>query len=209
MNTQLEQLETAIRSQAKNLADSNLQAAQQQRAKILADANKQLTKREEREIEKAQAAAEQEYRRKVQAGEIAMQAELDQLRWSLVQSVMANMQQYLQNLTPDNYINLLKQYLTHTSSLFEDKDLVVEVNAKDYQLLAPQWEAIVKECVADKRCILSMETKQITGGLIIHNATNRIRIDNSFEGLIARLENEIYQVITAQLFASVNSTRKI
>ncbi len=209
MNTQLEQLETAIRSQAKNLADSNLQAAKQQRDKILADSNKQLTKREEREIEKAQTAAEQEYRRRVQAGEISMQAELDQLRWSLIQSVMDNMQQYLQNLTTDNYINLLKQYLTHTSSLFEDKDLVIKVNSKDYQLLAPQWETIAMECVPDKNCTLSTETKQISGGLIIHNAVNRIRIDNSFEGLIARLENEIYQVITAQLFASVSPTRNI
>ncbi len=209
MNTQLEQLETAIRNQAKNLADSNLQAAEQQSIKILADANKQLAKKEEREIEKAQVAAEQEYRRKVQAGEIAMQAELDQLRWSLVQSVMANMQQHLQNLTSDSYINLLKQYLTHTATLFEDEKLIIEVNAEDYQLLAPQWETIVNECVPDKKCILSMETKKITGGLIIHNAVNRIRIDNSFEGLISRLENEIYQVITAQLFASVNPTRNM
>ncbi|MBE9562504.1 MAG: hypothetical protein IMF12_06540 [Proteobacteria bacterium] len=209
MKNQLEQLETAIRKQAKNLADSNLQAAQQQRTKILDDANKQLVKQEEREIEKAQAAAEQEYRRRVQAGEIAMQAELDQLRWSLIQTVMDNMQQYLQNLSPNNYMNLLKQYLTNTASLFEDKKLVIEVNAKDYQLLAPQWETIVMECVPEKKCILSMDTKQITGGLIIHNATNRIRIDNSFEGLIARLENKIYQVITAQLFASVSSTRNI
>ncbi|MFK5968844.1 MAG: V-type ATP synthase subunit E family protein [Candidatus Marithrix sp.] len=209
MNTQLEQLETAIHSQAKNLANSNLQAAQQQRTKILADANKQLAKREAREIEKAQTAAEQEYRRKVQASEISMQAELDQLRWSLIQSVIANMQQYLQNLTTDNYINLLKQYLTNTATLFTDKKLIIEVNAKDYQLLAPQWEAIIKECVPNKICILSMETKQITGGLIIHNADNRIRINNSFEGLIVRLENEIYQVITAQLFASVNPTRNI
>ncbi|MDM8566254.1 V-type ATP synthase subunit E family protein [Candidatus Halobeggiatoa sp. HSG11] len=209
MNTQLEQLETAIRSQAKNLADSNLQAAEQQRSKILADANKQLTKREEREIEKAQAAAEQEYRRRVQAGEIAMQAELDQLRWSLVQSVMDNMQQHLQNLTSEEYINLLKQYLKYTATSFEDKDLVVEVNAEDYQLLAPKWQAITTECVPTKNCTLSTETKAITGGLIIHNAANRIRIDNSFEGLIARQENEIYQVITAQLFASVNPTRNI
>ncbi|MDM8568841.1 V-type ATP synthase subunit E family protein [Thiotrichales bacterium HSG1] len=209
MENQLEQLETAIRNQAKNLADVNLQSAQQQRAKILADANKQLNKREEREVEKAQAAAEQEYRRKVQAGEIAMQAELDQLRWSLVQSVVDNMQQHLQNLASDAYTDLLKQYLTYTASKFTDKDLVIEVNAKDYKLLEPQWQAIITECVPDKNCTLSTDTKPFSGGLLIHNVTNRIRIDNSFEGLMARLENEIYQVITAQLFASVNPTRNI
>jgi V/A-type H+-transporting ATPase subunit E len=201
MNTQLEQLENAIRKQAKNIADGNLQVAQQQRIKILADANRQTNKCEQREIEKAQAAAEQEYRRRVQAGEIAMQAELDQLRWSLIQSVLDNLQQYLQNLTTDDYINLLKQYLKHTAMEFAEQDLVVEVNARDYKLLAPQWEAILLECVSNKNCTLSVENKSITGGLLIHNQANRIRIDSSFEGLISRLENEIYQVITTQLFA--------
>jgi V/A-type H+/Na+-transporting ATPase subunit E len=209
--TQLEQLENAIRQRAQSLADNHIKAAQQQRDKILADSNKRLQQREARETEVVQMTAEQEYRRRVQAGEIKMQAELDQLRWTLVQSVMNDLQTHLKQLCQQEtaYLDLLKQYLKSAAQLFENEELVVEVNAYDHELLAPQWDHFVKDCVPDKQCTLSDNTQNVTGGLLVRNQPDRIRVDNTFEGLIARLENELYQVITAQLFASATPTRNI
>ena len=209
--TQLEQLENAIRQRSQSLADSHIKAAQQQRDKILADSNKRLRQREERETEVIQMAAEQEYRRQVQAGEIKMQAELDQLRWTLVQSVMSDLQTHLKQLCQQEtaYLDLLKQYLKNAVLLFKDTELVVEVNANDHTRLAPQWDNFVKDCVPDKQCTLSDKTQNVTGGLLVRNQADRIRVDNTFEGLIARLENELYQAITAQLFASATPTRNL
>ncbi len=208
MTNQLEQLENAIHQRAQTLADTHLQAAAEQRDKILADSAKRLQQREEREIEIAKAAAEQEYRRHVQASEIKMQAELDQLRWTLVQSVLSDLQAHLKQLSSDKatYRNLLKQYLKSAASLFDDEELVVVVNAHDHALLAAQWDDIVNETVP---CTLSEKSENFTGGLLVRNQADRIRVDNSFEGLIARLENELYQVITAQLFASASPTRNL
>lgn len=210
-NTQLEQLESAIRKRAQTLADTHLSAAQQQREKICADAAKRLRQREERETEIAKAAAEQEYRRRVQAGEIKMQAELDQLRWTLVQAVITQLQEQLRQLSQDKviYVGLLKQYLKSAALLLEDKELVIEVNANDHALLAPQWEEFVTDCAPDKHCTLSDNTQAFTGGLLVRNQADRIRIDNTFEGLMARLESELYQVIIAQLFASATPTRNL
>jgi len=209
--TQLQQLESAIRKRAQTLADNQLAAAQQKHEQILADATKRLNKREERETEIAKAASEQAYRRRVQASEIKMQAELDQLRWTLLQSVMSLLHEHLKQLSQqeESYVNLLKQYLKNAVSLFEDQELVVEVNADDHALLAPQWEDVVKECVPEKQCTLSTSTQPFTGGLLVRNKADRIRIDNTFEGLIARLESDIYQVITTQLFASATPTRNL
>ncbi len=211
MKNNLEQLESAIRQQAENLANSHLQAAQQQADQILADSAKRLQLSEEREREIAEAAANQEYRRRVQASEIKMQAELDQLRWSLVQSVLSDLQAHLKQLTQqeETYIPLLKQYLKNAAQLFDEKALVVEVNAEDQVLLAPLWEDIIKESVPEKTCTLLASTEHFTGGLLVRNQADRIRVDNTFEGLIERLKNEIYQVITTQLFASVTSIRNI
>ena len=210
MKNNLEQLESAIRQQAEILAKSHLQAAQQQAEQILAESAKRLQQREERERNIAEAAANQEYRRRVQASEIKMQAELDQLRWSLVQSVLSDLQAHLKQLTQqkETYIPLLKQYLKYAAQLFDEQALVVEVNAEDQVLLAPLWEEILKECVPDKTCTLLASTKH-GGGLLVRNQADRIRVDNTFEGLIERLQNELYQVITTQLFASVTSIRNI
>jgi V/A-type H+-transporting ATPase subunit E len=209
--TQLEQLENAIRQRAKTLADNHLQAAQQQRDKILAESNQRLRLREERETEIAKTAAEQEFRRRVQAGEIKMQAELDQLRWTLVQSVIDDLQTHLKQLSQQQtiYINLLKQYLKNAAQLFDEQELVIEVNANDQALLAPEWEKFAKETVPNKHCILSTTPQPFTGGLRVRNQDDRIRVDNTFEGLIARLESELYQVITAQLLASATPTRNL
>jgi len=209
MDSQLEQLEMTIRQRAQALADKHLQAAQQERDKILAESDKRLQQREEREIEIAKAAAEQEYRRRVQASEIKMQAQLDQLRWALVQSLITDLHEQLKQLSQQDkaYINLLKQYLKNAAQLFDETELVVEVNADDYERF--QWEQIVKDSVPDKRCTLSASPDNFTGGLLVRNQADRIRVNNTFEGLLTRLENELYQIITAQLFASAMPTRNL
>jgi V/A-type H+-transporting ATPase subunit E len=207
---QLEQLEKAIQQRAQSLVDSHLQTAKQQREKILEESARRLVKREERENELAKAAAEQEYRRRVQASEIKMQAELDKLRWILVQAVVSHLQKQLKSLREKStsYVELLKQYLTHAANLLEDNELVVEVNNQDHLLLSQQWEAIVNDCAPDKRCHLSASALSFSGGLLVRDQEDRIRIDNTFEGLIARLENKLHETITAQLFASaIASTR--
>lgn len=208
--TQLEQLENAIRDRATHLAETQLRNAQQQRDKILADTSKRLQLREERETEMAKVAAEQEYRRQVQASEIKMQAELDQLRWSLIQLVLGKLRERLQQLSqqPEAYETLIKQYFVQAVPFFQEDELVAEVNAHDHALLASHWPEIVNS-VAGKRCLLTVSAHHFTGGLLIRNKDDRIRVDNTFEGLMERLEGELYQVITAQLFASVLPTRNV
>jgi V/A-type H+-transporting ATPase subunit E len=47
------------------------------------------------------------------------------------------------------------------------------------------------------------------GGLLVHDLEDRIRVDNTFEGLVERLENELHQVIIAQLFAMTTPLRNV
>ncbi len=213
LDNQLEKLETAILQQAQTLAENQRQIAHQHCAKILAESAKRIQVWEERETHNAKEAAEQVYRRQVQANELKMQAELDRLRWSLVQAVLDKLHQYLTQLgtQPSHYLPLLKQYLVHAvQHLTESQTLVVEVNAQDYEWLQPQWANIVKEILpTTQQCTLLASTRHFTGGLLIRDEADRIRIDHTFEGLINRLENELYQVIVTQLFASATSLRTV
>jgi len=210
-DTQITQLEKAIYKRAQILADTHLHAARQQCDRILVESNRRLREQEEREIAVAKVAADQSYRRHVQASEIRMQAELDQLRWSLVQSVMSRLQAHLKTLTQqhDSYISLLKQYFKNAAQILESKELVVEVNGEDYALLIDRWEDFVKETASDKKCELKAKKHNSIGGLLVRDKDNRVRVDNTFEGLILRLENELYQTITAQLFATTTSIKNL
>jgi len=207
MMTPLEQLENAIRKRAQTLAETQLQSAQQQRERLLAESAKRLQLQEERATEMAKAIADQEGRRRIQASEIKMQAELDQLRWTLVQAVMAELREHLKQLTHQHpaYENLLKRYLHHASQFFEAADLVVEVNAPDYALLSSQWPEFLKEF---PKFTLIASAQHFTGGLLVRDPADCLRVDNTFEGLIARMENELYQVIIAQLLASATTSMR-
>jgi V/A-type H+-transporting ATPase subunit E len=206
-DTQITQLEKAIYKRAQTLADTHLHAARQHCDRILVDANRRLRQQEEREIALAKVAADQTYRRHVQASEIRMQAELDQLRWSLVQSVMSRLEAHLKTLTQqqDKYIPLLKQYFKNAALALDSQELVAEVNANDYVLLSAQWEEFVKDTMPDKKCELIAQSRHSIGGLLVRHKDNRVRVDNTFEGVLIRLENELYQIITAQLFATTTA----
>jgi len=210
-DTQITQLEKAIYKRAQILADTHLHAARQQCDRILVDSNRRLRQKEDREIAIAKVVADQSYRRHVQASEIRMQAELDQLRWSLVQSVMSRLQTHLKTLTQqqDQYIPLLKQYFKSATQALDSKELVVEVNTDDHALLAPQWKDFIKDSAPDRKCELAVKKRNSIGGLLVRSKDNRVRVDNTFEGLILRLENELYQVITAQLFATTTSIKNL
>lgn len=211
MNTAtLEQLESAILKRAQTLAQSQLYAAQQQQEKILADSVRRLQLRQERETEAAKAIADQEYRRQIQASEITMQSEIDQLRWTLIQFVMGQLKEQLQKLTGQHpaYDNLLKQYLIQASQLFQEDELIVEVNAQDHAWLSTQWSEFLED-LPKKQFNLIVSAQHFAGGLLVRNYPDRQRVDNTFEGLIVRIENELYQVITAQLFASTVPVRNI
>jgi len=204
MTTSVEQLENAIRQQAQHLANSHLQSAQHQVNKILSDANQRHHLQETRQVQKAQTLADQHFQRQLQATEIQLQTALDQLRWNLIQSTLQQLNTHLQQLTgePQTYLPLLQQFLINAVGHFKDSKLVVEVTANDYSRLSSQWSEFC-QVIPGKHCELKVTDSMITGGLIVHDEENRLRINNSFEGLIEQLEDPLYQAITTQLFATI------
>ncbi|WP_353571284.1 V-type ATP synthase subunit E family protein [Candidatus Albibeggiatoa sp. nov. BB20] len=210
-DSQIEKLEQAILQRAQTLADSHLSSADQQRQKIVADSAKRLRRREEQATEEAKTAAEQEYHRLIQAHEIKMQSELDQVRWSLMQSAMDALREQLQKVTqqPEQYLSVLKQYLQHAAKSIEADALEVLVNQQDHDLLAAQWCDLIQECGINKPCTLSTEKPAFLGGVLVCSQDNRIQVDNTFDGIIERLLDDIYQEMNTQLFATASPIRSL
>ncbi len=201
---QVETLQNALLARAKALADETLGRGKREAERIVADTELRLRAREDSEHLSAKARAERVYRQKVQAAEIKMRAELDQLRWTHVQQVMDALQGRLAALVEDeqHYLPLLKALITNAAQVIEDQELIAEVNARDYTRLRAQWPAIAAEIAPGKNIILSPECEDCRGGVMVRNTDDNIRVDNRFEGRLERLGDEMLRVIVERLFAS-------
>jgi V/A-type H+-transporting ATPase subunit E len=202
--TQLASLQSALLARAKALADETTARGKREADRIIQDTHARLRAREEAEHVSAKARAERVYRQKVQAAEIKMRAELDQLRWAHVQQVMDALQDRLAALVEDEqrYLPLLKSLIAGAALAIEDPDLVAEVNARDYTHLQAQWPVIAAEVAPGKRITLSPEAKECRGGVLVRNVDNTIRVDNRFEGRLERLADAMQRVIVERLFAT-------
>ncbi len=201
---QVETLQNALLARAQALANETLGRGKREAERIVADTELRLHAREDSEHLSAKARAERVYRQKVQAAEIKMRAELDQLRWTHVQQVMDALQGRLAALVEDEqrYLPLLKALIANAAQDIEDRELIAEVNARDYTRLRAQWPAIAAEVAPGKTIVLSPECKDCSGGVLVRNAADNIRVDNRFEGRLERLADEMQRVIVERLFAA-------
>lgn len=200
----IEDLENALIARAKALADEHLTNAKRARDQILADATERLRLREEREILAAKAAAERGYRQRVQASEIKLQEELDRVRWRLVREILDALPGELERVVADEkrYGALLRKLLAQAAQAIDDRELVAELNERDHERLAPQWEALVREAGVKKTVKLAPDPIACIGGVRVRNADDTIRVDNTFEGRLDRLHEPLYQLVTERLFAA-------
>jgi V/A-type H+-transporting ATPase subunit E len=201
---QVQELEQAILSRAERLAAEYRERAKRSRDNILREAAERLRLREQREESIAKALGERTYRQQVQANELKMQSQLDQVRWNLVEDVERRLAERMQVFMIQNeadYLEMLRVQLAESARQIERDELVVEANAQDQQRLKAQWEGFV-EAAAGKQIRLAADPIETLGGLLVRSEDNRIRIDNTFEGRRERLRLRIQQVILERLLPS-------
>lgn len=201
---QAHELEAAILNRANRLAVEYRERAEHSRDNILRDAHDKLHLREEREVLLAKSKAERTYRQQVQANELKQHKEMDHLRWNLVEAVLERLHDRMQTFTQDreSYLSRLKSVLSKGAQQFERKKLVIEVNAQDLEELQPIWESFAKEAAPDKELILSTIPIETLGGVMIRSEDNRIRLNNTYEGRLERLDTSLHQIIIERLLPS-------
>ena len=206
MNTavKVEDLHKALLARAKTLADEILARAKHERDRILEDASTRLHLREERETAAAAALGERTFRQLVQASEIEMRENLDRARWVHVQAAMDAIKDRLSALVGNEalYLPLLEKLLVKAAGVIESDTLIAQLSPRDFKLLSGRWDSFVKQAVPDKLVVLCPETLRTMGGVLVSSTDNLIRVDNTFEGRIERLELELGRAITERLYAS-------
>lgn len=198
----VEALEAALLARAKRLAEEYLSRAQHSRDRIIEEANERLRLREEREILAAKAIAERVYRRQVQASELKLQGKLDRLRWEWVQAVVQDLHHQCKVLATDKsrYLPVLQRLLAAGAAAIEREELIAEINQQDLGRLQTTWKTFAAETAPDKCVVLSSEPLTCSGGVRVVSKDGRIRVDNTFEGRLERLAEELHQSIMERLF---------
>lgn len=210
MNNQLDQvdaLKQAMLERAHKLAEEHIAQGTQSRQKILEDTHEKIQLMEQKELLLAKTQAEREYSRKVQAREIQFQAELDRNRWGMVQVVLDKLKKYLRELTQNQteYRETLIKLLTQADHLMQQDNTLAFLNQQDYQLFSPQWDEITKQA-GNTTIKLADNTINCSGGIKLVSEDGNMMVDNTFEGMISRKQEELQNVIFERLFATVTGT---
>lgn len=209
---QVTELESAILQRANRLVAEFRQRAERSRDNILREGSERLRLREEREVLLAKALAERAYRRQVQANELKLRAQMDQVRWNLAKEVQERLLPRAKELVADTerYLPVLGQLIAAATREFPpDAELVVDVNASDRQRFSAIWADFVGELTPDRALTLGAEAVRCTGGAVVRTPDNRIRVDNTFEGRINRLQGRLYQTIVERLFPGQSDVQSL
>ena len=203
---QVKALQRAILERANDLSAEHVSQARMSRDKILDDARKKIKMMEQNELLAAKINADREYQRLVQASELGNQAELDRNRWGLVESVMHSIRRKLTDLCADeqNYQRLFTTLLKQGVDLIGQTELVATLNNEDLSRYRDNWKAMVRDsCGASVTIRLAPKSSNCSGGLKLLSRQGDVMIDNTFEGILERREDEIHRLIFERMFASL------
>lgn len=203
--THILELEHALIARAEALAAEYRARGEASRDRILREVHEKLRLREEREMLAAKALADRSYQQKVQAGELKLQGGLDRLRWTLVQGVMDSARERLNDLARDEgrYLPVLGALLARAAAGIEGAALVARVNRADHARLDARWKDFCEQWVKGREIALDPDPIDCIGGVLVQDAQARVRVDNSFDGRLERMQEELHQVILERLFAGL------
>lgn len=206
-NIQAADLETALLARAEVLAGEYLSTARHRREEILTESSEHLKVREERELLAAKAAADKLQRQMIQAAEIKLQGEFDRLRWTLVQSIMSELDEQSSELANNEaaYLPILAAFITAGAHAFDQYTVVVELNARDLSRVSSRWQDFSSDLAPGKQLELAHGPIVCTGGVLLRDTDNRVRVDHTFEGRKQRLEEELVHLIMERLFAGAQN----
>ncbi len=198
---QIAGLESALLERANLLAEEYRANGRRESDRLLAEATQRLHQEEERETVAAEARAERAYQQQIQAADLQLRAEADQLRQELVNAVLARLPKRLEQLITDEprYLALLFAWLREGARAIESSELVVQFNARDLPIMRKNWARHASGAAPDKHLTLSPAPIACSGGVLLISGDGNIRVDNTFEGRMERIGERLQHAIADRL----------
>lgn len=204
MSRHSERLEGLLYAQAMNMAEEHMERGRQASEQIKRETQAGLQRLKEGEELRYQLEAEQLCRQILQTSKLRLDTELDRLRWAMVQDVLAEVRKRLNRLPqhPDRYHKILERFLAEAASAMPEGDLVAELDPRDIESLRGIWDSLVQRAAPGRKVSLVSLAEHTGGGMMVRTADGRLRVNNTFDGRLARMQDEMLGTIVDKLFNS-------
>ena len=202
-----EALAEALKTRAQRLAEEERRLAEHERRRLLDAARERIARRRQQAERRAALRAEQHYRRLVQRAEQEIRARLEKLRWTLIQSVLADLRKELATLAqerPGEYRELLRVLLGEGCRALPREPLEALLNEHDHSTLQAHWAELAQPAGCED-IVLGEERCECSGGVLLRTRSGNARLDNTFEARLGRLQTDLAQAIEQSLFGSEGS----
>jgi len=177
-----EEIEKLI-SRAERVKNREIESALSRKQQIVEDERKKVDDKLKEELQKARANLELEYRLK-----------LLKFKDRLISSIIAEVQQELQNLPRDEkYLSFLKKILQEVKTIPEDKKIIISLNQTDLN----NYKDIIRQELAERE--IEFQPADIWGGIIIEVQDLNFKINASLENLLSSLTDDIRDKIMLEL----------
>lgn len=204
-NAQVRALQDAIIKRAHELAEEHVNKGRLTNQRIMQDARDKLKLMEKKELLLAKDNAEREYHRLVQASELRLQSELDRNRWGLVQTIMQQVHERIEVFTEnsESYAGILKMLIQNAAAELGGGALIAELNHRDQRRFGKEWDSFVS--AYEGTIELSSTDCPCVGGVRLKTLDKSMMVDNTFEGIISRRNDDLMREIFERLFSQVQS----
>lgn len=198
-------LEEELLARAERTADDYVKEGRAAAKRILDEAAERVRLREQHEVQLAESDGDRVYRQRVQAAALGFDAELERLRWTLIQEVLGMLHERLTRFADDEstYRVLVRSCLASAARSIGRRELVVEMNARDLKRFEPEFGELAHDAAPEAHLELSRKPIDCAGGVVVQSEDERIRVDDTFDGRMRRLIPRLSEVIMDALFGSL------
>ena len=98
------------------------------------------------------------------------------------------------------YLPILGNFISTAAAAIDADTLVVLLNARDLARMNGRWESFSKDLATGKILQLSRQPLACSGGALLHDTENRVRVNQTFEGRKQRMNDMLAQVVMEKLF---------
>ncbi|WP_457752588.1 V-type ATP synthase subunit E [Thermococcus sp.] len=180
-----------------------LSEAEKQAEGIKAEAEKRARAKAEWILRKAQTQAEIEKQRIIANARLEIRKKRLALQEEFINEVLRSLKERLANLPKDEYLGVVKDLMLQAVKELGEDRIRVSSNEATLQLIAEKLEeikAFLNEKTGREIRIELGDKISTIGGVLVENADRTIRVDNTFEARIDRLESELRSRIAKVLF---------